>query len=501
MDSTISFAFGIKEQEVYEKFKKIGDLGEIAEHFAGKKRQSTLFSSRLTVKKVFENLRKLAAVEGKGAVNQKIDLVSELLAGASAREAKYIFRTLLVDMRVGIANGVLREAIAAAFFPDEKNEMAEKIEATYDLTNDFAVVLEAASKGKETLKKIQIGVGKPVNVMLAVKADDIDEAFRICGKPAAIELKYDGFRMVISKNGKDIKLFTRRLEDVTKQFPDIVKAVKESVKGEDFILDAEVVGYDKKTKLYRPFEAISQRIKRKYDIEKLEKELPVEVHVFDVLFYNGKNQMQEPFKQRRALLEKIVQGKKWVLRLAKQIITGDKEKAMKFFEEALKLGEEGIMIKNLNAFYQQGRRVGYMVKMKPTRNDFDLAIVGAEYGSGKRAGWLTSYILACNSDEGLVEVGKVSSGLKEKDTEGTSYEEMTKLLKPLIKSEKEKEVAVEPKIVVSVNYQNIQKSPSYSSGYALRFPRITRYRPDRSIRDIASLEEIEREARKMERKK
>jgi DNA ligase-1 len=185
-----------------------------------------------------------------------------------------------------------------------------------------------------------------------------------------------------------------------------------------------------------------------------------------------------------------------------QIITSSEEEAMKFYKEALKVGEEGIMIKTLEAPYKQGRRVGYMAKLKPVLNDFDLVIVGAEHGTGKRGGWLTSYIVACRdekNDNELVEVGKVSSGLKEKEVEGTTYEEMTKILKPLTIGEKAGVVKIKPKVVVSVNYQNVQESPSYSSGYALRFPRITQYRPDRRINDIATLDDIKSAARKQQR--
>jgi DNA ligase-1 len=342
--------------------------------------------------------------------------------------------------------------------------------------------------------------GKPLNVMLAVKATSIEEAFEICGKPAAIEQKYDGFRMLLNKkkNG-EVSLFTRRLENVTLQFPDVVEAVKKGVKGESFILDSEVVGYDEKTGKYKPFEAISQRIRRKYEIEKLVRELPVEINVFDVLYYEGKSYLESPFSERRKLVEKIVHEKERVIRPAIQIITSSEEEAMKFYKNALKVGEEGIMIKTLDAPYKQGRRVGYLVKLKPVLNDFDLVIVGAEHGTGKRGGWLTSYIVACSDDGNLVEVGKVSSGLKEKESEGTTYDEMTRLLKPLITGEEGGRVNVKPKIVVSVNYQNIQESPSYSSGYAMRFPRITAYRPDRGTVDIATLADIKRAAKKGKR--
>ncbi len=489
----IASSYGVKAEEVSKKFNKIGDLGEVAEEFAGKKKQGTLFSSKLTVKKVYDNLLKLIDIEGKGTVGKKVALISELFGQASGKEAKYIARTLLNDLRVGVADGVLRDAIAEAFFEKDKKEMAEKIEEVNDLVNDFAEVLEAASKGKKFLEKIDIIPGKPIKVMLPVKVTEISEAFRICGKPAAIEHKYDGFRMVISRNGNEIKLFTRRLENVTKQFPDVVKAVKENVKGESFILDSEVVGYDPKTKKNKPFEAISQRIRRKYDIEELVKKLPVEINVFDIVYHDGNSLINMPFKDRRKELERVVKTKKMVIRPSMQIITGDEKKAREFYQRALDVGEEGIMFKKVDAPYKQGRRVGFIVKMKPEVKDLDLVIVGAEHGTGKRAGWFTSYIVACRSGDDFLEVGKVATGLKEKEEEGMSYAEMTKLIKPLITSEKGNVVRVKPKIVVSVTYQNIQKSPSYDSGYAMRFPRITHYRPDRNTGDIATLNDIKKE--------
>lgn len=496
----IATTFGVKEEELAKHYRKVGDLGELAEEFAGKKTQTNLFSKSLTVDKVFTNFRKIMEIEGKGAVKNKIALVSDLFGNASGKEAKYIARTLVGQLRIGVADATLRDAIAEALFPDEKTEMSKKLELAYDMVNDFAAVFAAASKGKKELEKIDVVLGRPMNVMLPVKVTEIEEAFRICGKPAAIEHKYDGFRVVISKSGKEVKLFTRRLEDVTKQFPDVVKTIRENIKGKDFIIDSEVVGYDPKTKTQRPFEAISQRIKRKYDIEKLENDLPVEVNVFDIIYYNGKSLMQEPFHKRRKTLEKVIPHVKWKIRPSMQIVTDDEEKAMEFYHEALKLGEEGIMVKNLDAPYQQGRRVGYIVKMKPQANDLDLVVTGAEYGSGKRGGMLTSYIVACRNNGEYLDVGKVSSGLKELEQEGgTTYEEMTKLLKPLIIEEKGKIVKVKPKVIVSVTYQNIQRSPSYNSGFAMRFPRITQYRPDYHLKDIATLDDVKAEVKKAQK--
>lgn len=492
---TISVSFGMPSLEVTNKFKEVGDLGEIAEYFALKKRQSVLFLSKLQVKKVFENLKKIIYIQGNGAIDRKISFISELLNSASPSEAKYIIRTLLCDLRVGVADALLVDAIALNFFPNE-SEMRLKVEQAYDLANDFACVFDAAKKGANSLDAITIVPGKPIKAMLAVKVDSIREAFETCGRPAALEHKYDGFRLMIHKKKGEIFLFTRRLENVTKQFPDIVETVKKNVRSDEFILDTEVVGYDEKTERYKPFESISQRIKRKYDIDKLVKELPVEINVFDIIYYNGENWFNKSFIERRKLIEKIVKIERWKIRPAIQIVTNDEKEAERFYEKAIKMGEEGIMVKKIDSPYRQGRRVGYMVKLKPVVNDLDLVIVGAEYGTGKRGGWLTSYIIACCSGQEFLEVGKVSSGLKEREEEGTTYEEITNLLKPLITEESGNEVKVRPEIIVAVTYQNIQKSPAYSSGYALRFPRITAYRPDRNIKEITTLEDIEKEVKK-----
>src|SRR3989344_5480956 len=215
------------------------------------------------------------------------------------------------------------------------------------------MVFEMAKKSKiADIEKVSLEVGKPIKVMLAQKAKNIHEGFEAVGKPCAIEYKYDGFRMLIHKKGDDVKLFTRRLENVTKQFPEVVEYVKKHVHGKSFILDSEAVGFDKKTKIYTPFQSISQRIKRKYDIEKLRDELPVEVNVFDILYYEGKSMLNEPFIERTRLIKKILRNTRYKLIHAKQIITGDETLASKFYKQALKDNQEGVMMKNLGSIYQ-----------------------------------------------------------------------------------------------------------------------------------------------------
>jgi DNA ligase-1 len=517
---SISLATGISATEIEKKWKSIGDLGKVAGELISKKKQSTLFTSKLTTKKVFENLQKAAEITGEGAVEKKVSLIAELLSVASPLEARYVIRTVLGELRIGVGEGAVRDAIVWAYFGDkiglkyskdknsvevrdreEYNKYTNAVQEAYDLANDFAAVLIAAKKGLHALGEIELKPGRPVKVMLALKVKTIQEGFETVGKPAQFEFKYDGFRLMINKDDKgNISLFTRRLDNVTKQFPEVVEYVKKYVHGKSFILDSEAVGYDPKKLRYRPFQEISQRIKRKYEISKMQRELPVEVNVFDILFYEGKNLIKKPFNERRQLLEKIVKGERWKLKLAEKLITSDEKQAETFYKKAMSEREEGVMIKNLNAPYKPGARVGYMLKLKPEANTFDLAIVGAEYGTGKRSGWLSSFILACQHEGKLLETGKVGTGIKEKSEEGLSFKDLTKMLKPLVVEEQGRVVKVKPQIIVEVTYQEIQKSPTYSSGYALRFPRVTRLRPDRSVKDIAFLHEVKREYSKQGQK-
>lgn len=489
----ISKATGMNKEKVVYEWKVIGDLGKVAEKLTKNKKQATLQSHILTTEKVLENLRKLPELEGKGTVDKKISLITELLTSASPIESLYLIRTLIGDLRIGIKESTIRESMAKAFFEDDK-ESARKIQDAIDKSNDLASIFEIVKGGKiKELGKVKLEVGKPIKVMLAQKVKNIKEGFEAVGKPCAIEYKYDGFRLVIHKKGDKVILFTRRLENVTKQFPEVVDYIKKYVKGDSFILDSEAVGYDRKTKEYKQFQSISQRIRRKYDIEKLVEELPVEINVFDILYYEGKSMLDEPFIKRTELIRRVIINHPYKIIHSKQIITNDEKKGEEFYKQALKDNQEGVMMKNLEAKYSPGSRVGHMLKIKPEERDFDLVITGGEYGKGKRYGWISSFILSCRDKDKFLEIGKVGTGFKEKREEGVSFEELTEKIKPLIIEEKGKNVEIKPKIVVSVTYQELQKSPTYSSGFALRFPRFTALRPDRSAEDVTTLKEIEKE--------
>lgn len=490
---------GVSQDKVEEQLGKEGDLGIVAEKLFARKKQSTLFSQKLTVKKVVTTIRKLSEIEGKGSVDMKVGFVSQLLNSASGIEARYIARTVLENLRTGVGDSTIRDAVVLAFsgFSQENkekySEAVDAVQSAYDLSNNLGkVAITLKEKGIEGLNAIEIAPGNPVKVMLYVKALDFADAFEIVGKPALAERKFDGFRMQIHGDGKEVKLYTRRLDDVTKQFPDVVELVKNAVKAKSFIIDSEIVGIDPKSKKFRPFQDISQRIQRKYGIDAMVKELPVIVEIFDAMELHGKSLLNLSLEERRKSLQGIVKEIPGRIVLVEQKMVKSESELKKFYNSVLREGVEGVMLKNVSGIYKPGSRVGFGVKIKPTMETLDLVIVAAEWGEGKRAKWLSSFTLACKGEDGFLEIGKVGTGVKEKTGGEVSFEQLTELLKPLIISQKGKQVVVKPKIVVEVLYQEIQKSPSYTSGYALRFPRVVRMRDEKGADDANSLPDVER---------
>lgn len=505
----MSSIFGISTAKVEDLWREKGDLGLVAQDFADKKSQSVLFVEELSVLEVFDSFRKLALSEGTGSVDNKIKILSRLLSLSDAIEAKFTIRLALQDLRIGVAEGTLRDSIAWAFLKDADPNYSETdesinpesrdnynsalalIQSAIDKTNDFEFAAKTAKKGLDALREVKLVVGKPLKVMLAQKVLTVSDAFKSVGSPAAIEYKYDGFRMQIHKNDEGIKIFTRRLEEVTKQFPEVKEFVEKNVKAKSFIIDCEAVGFNPETGKYTSFQYISQRIKRKYDIEELAKKLPIELNVFDLIYLDGEELLDTPFRLRREKLEAIIIEKSKKIVLSKKITTSDESVAKAFFDESVALGNEGVMFKNFEGAYKPGARVGSMIKLKSSMDALDLVIVGAEWGEGKRSGWLTSFTVACQSESGFLELGKVGTGLKEKPEEGLSFEELTNLLKPLVIEEKGRDIKVKPRVVVSILFEELQKSPSYAAGFALRFPRFVALRDDRDADDIISVEDIE----------
>ena len=478
----INQATGISIDEIEKLWRTKGDLGKVAEELMKNKPQRTLVSKKLTLDKVYRNLRKLSGLEGEGTVGRKVSLVAELLSNASSEESRYIVNTVIGDLRVGVAAGIIRDSIAKAFDKDVK-----EVEENYNLSVDYGRVAELSKKGKLNL---DLTPGRPIKLMLAIKVENIKDAFKAVGERVQCEYKLDGFRLQCHFDGKRVSLFTRRMENVTKQFPEVVSYVKKNVKGKNYILDCEAAGINEKGK-YLPFQKISQRIRRKYDIEKMAKEFPVELNLFDVMFYNGKNLMNKDLIERRKILEKIVKEKKGKIILTKKIISDNEKEIKRFYNQALKDGTEGLILKNLESNFKPGRYVKGWVKLKPILEPLDLVITGAVWGEGKRSNWLSSFIVSCRKDEEYLGIGKVGTGVKEKN-EGVTFDELTRLLRKLIIDTKGKHVSVKPKIIIEVAYEEIQESSNYGSGFALRFPRILRLREDKGLIDVDSLERVKR---------
>ncbi len=473
----IAKACGVSKKDIEKKFKETGDLGMTAEYFVKNKKQFSLVRKNLTVDKVYDNLRKLPEVVGAGSQDRKISLIAELISSATPTEAKYIVRTVTGDMRIGVAEGIVRDAIADAF-----HKKPDEIERAYNVSGDYGKVAEMAKKGR---LKERIELFTPVRVMLAERAKNLEEAMKKFERPA-IEIKYDGFRVAIHKDGTKIKIFSRRLDDVTRQFPEIVNYAKKQITAKRCIVEGEVIAIDKKGRPL-PFQRLSRRIQRKYNIEKMVKEIPVEVNLFDLIYLDG-DYMNKKLSERWGALKKIIRETKF-FHLAGHIETKDMKKAEEFYKKSLAMGEEGVIVKNLDAHYQPGKRVGYWLKVKPIMEPLDLVVIGATWGEGKRAKWLSSFLLAARDGDKFVDTGMMASGLTEEQ-----LEEMTKKLKKLIISEEGKQVKLKPKVVIEVGYEEIQKSPKYKSGYALRFPRLLRIRDpkDKGPEEANTVKDIEK---------
>jgi len=485
-------AVGESEENVVKQLTKTGDLGKTAESFIKERKQRSLGRKYLTVEEVFEKLRKVAEQTGAGSQDRKLEPIVELMAQAEPKEARYLVRTVLGQLRVGVAEGIMRDAIAEAFKID-----ADTVEGAWFVHPDYGTIAEVAKKkGAKGLEKIELELGVPLMVQLAEKSPNLKTALESFEHPV-LEYKYDGARLVVHRKGDKIWVYTRRLEDVTSAFPDVVEAVKKAVASKEFIIDGEGLGINPKTGKPLPFQRLSQRIKRKYGIKEAAKEIPVDFHVFDILHLNGKTFFDRTLTERFEILQKTIMPIPGKIEFAHRLVTRDMKQADAFYKKALADGQEGLIVKNLDAKYSPGRRVaGGWLKVKPTLENLDLVIVGALWGTGKRGGFLGSMILgARDPDTGkFLACGMMGSGIKEKEAEAEKGElslvSITKMLRPLITKEYAGGVWVKPKIVIEIAYEEIQKSPTYASGFALRFPRLVRLRFDKSPEEADTIQRL-----------
>ena len=476
----IALVVGVKPGEVEDQMRDSGDIGLAAQELFSRKVQSTLFRRNLTIEKVHQNLVKIADITGGRSQYKKLEILRELLSSASPLEAKYITRTVIEELRVGVGEGTMKDAVSRAFkVPKETVERANM------LTNDLGLVAEVAKEqGTEGLQKLTLEPGKPVKPMLAQLSPNYITSIQEMGW-AFCETKYDGIRVQIHREGDEINIFTRRLENISPALPEIIEYIKKAIKPSEFIVEGEIIV----TQDGKPisFQYILQRVRRKYEIEKMREKIPLTIYLFDVLYYN-QPVLDEPFKDRRELLEKIVQIIPRKLELSTQVkVTPENpEKAENLFNESIDEGHEGIMIKDPYAPYIPGIRGKKMLKWKATPETLDLVVVGGTYGTGKRAHLIGSFLLALrDEDNKLKNLAHVATGLDDK-----TLQELSEISEPLIIRKIGRQVEMVPSIIMEIAFSEIVKSPEYESGYSLRFPVVKRIRNDLSIEDIDTVDRV-----------
>ena len=505
----VAKATGYTEGDIEKDLETTGDIGGTAQKFLEKKVQVTFFQKPLTVGHVYKTLDKMAKATGSGSMEQKINLLAGLLTDSTPKEAKYIIRTVTGKLRLGIADMTVLDALAIAYGGGK--ESREKLERAYNISSDLGRVAKiVAEKGLEGIGRFEVSLGEPIRPMLAERLSSPEEIFEKLGDKCIAEYKYDGERLQAHKKDEKVTLFSRRLENITDQYPDAAELIKRHVKAKDAIIEVECVAIDPDTGEMRPFQELMHR-RRKYDIKKSIEEYPVSLFAFDILYVDGRDLTLEPYLERHKTLEETIE-KVDRIAVAKYAITDDPNELEKFFEEAIENGCEGLICKSVNedSVYQAGARGWLWIKYKrdyksEMTDAVDLVVVGAFHGRGKRAGTYGALLLA-SYDKGndiFETVCKCGSGFTDEDLK--RIPEMMEVYKitrshSRVNSKLEADVWFEPKVVIEVIGAEMTLSPIHTcalgairegSGLAIRFPRFTgNYRWDKSAEDATTVTEI-----------
>jgi DNA ligase-1 len=477
--SVLKKVVSIDDSTIFDAYD--GDIGEAVARIldtSKESRQSSLFSETLSIASVRQTLDRIADVQGKGSVKEKQSLLTSLFMDASPREARYLTAIVLEDMRTGLSEGLLAETISTAFEIEPS-----LVRRAWSFNGDLGEIAKlAAEGGKTALQKVSIQVMRGVKPMLASPVPNIESMFESGSALYSFELKLDGARVQIHKKGTEVRIFSRRLSDVTESLPDIVKVIERDVKAKKVILDGEVLAVDEMGKPF-PFQVVMKRFGRSRDIEDAYSNTRLQLVLFDVLLIDNLQLVDEVYSKRRRELERIVPS----VLLVEKIVSNDLTQIQSFFERSQELGHEGLVAKTLDSPYTPGVRGGYWLKIKHTLQTLDLVIVAAEWGHGRRKDWLSDYHLAVRDEESgeFLVVGKTYKGFTDKE-----FEEITKKLMGLKISSHGLIVQVRPEIVVEVIASEVQRSPTYDSGMALRFARIDRLREDKGPMDAMTLAEL-----------
>jgi len=481
MSGLIKRLTNVDWRDFTEAFSKTGDIGaatKIVFEASRIQRQATLFEKPMTILEVRRSVEAIAETSGYGSRERKERLLETLLGEATPLEAKYIVKIMIGEMRTGFHEGLMELAVSKAFsVPHDVVQRASM------LTGDIGEVAAIAkTRGPEGTSKLQFQVFRPIKPMLAQTAEDINEALKEHGGETAFEHKLDGARVQIHKAIDKVRIYSRRLTDVTESFPEIVRLALKEVKARETILEGEIIAVGEDRAPF-PFQHLMRRFRRVHNIEEMVKRIPVELCLFDLTYIDDKSLIADPYVERRKKLREIAGN----IPLTRQIITSSPREAEHFLKEAIDQGHEGLVAKKLDSPYTPGIRGKRWFKIKLSLESLDLVIVAAEYGYGRRHNWLSDYYLAARDSESgeFLVVGKTFKGLTDEE-----IIEMTRRLKELAVKEEHRRVVVTPKIVVEVAYNEIQKSPKYKCGMALRFARITRIREDKSPEEADTIQRV-----------
>jgi DNA ligase-1 len=505
---SIALASGYDSSSIDRRLGEVGDIGMVAEEYISKKKQATLFPQELTVDRVYNTLDKICRVAGEGSIEEKIKLLASLFVDSKPLEARYIARIADGVLRLGVADMTLLEALALKL---GSRDYKKYLEEAYNVVPDIGLITKIClSEGLEGIKKVDIQLGVPLRPMLAERLKTPEEAWEKTGGKLAADFKYDGERMQIHKNNGKVNIFSRRLENITYQFPDVVDIIKQNVKADKVIIEGEAIAFDPETGEFKPFQELMRR-KRKHEILKMIEEIPVTLRVFDVLYIDGRNLLKTPFPERRKILEEIIEPNDYI-KPSELIYPKDIKDLEEHFLLAIENGCEGLVVKYTgeDSIYQAGARGWLWIKLKrdyqaELSDTLDLVVVGAFYGRGRKGGLFSSFLMAVYDDKNDIfkTICKVGTGFKDED-----ITEMNKILKPLLTDKKparlkaniEPDKWVEPKIVLEITAAELTLSPIHTCSYgrfkedtglALRFPRFTgRYRTDKSPEDATTEKEI-----------
>ncbi|ALT68128.1 ATP-dependent DNA ligase [Methanobrevibacter millerae] len=480
VERAVAEAVGTTQAKVEDAVRDEGDIGLACIKLYSKKSQMTFFSQPLTINFVFDSLQKLSKISGSRSTNRKISIILELLSQASATEAKYLTRTITEELRIGVGDGIVRDAIAQAFDIDKK-----VVERAQMLTNDFSVVARTALlEGASGLSRLNLTPGTPVKPMLAQLSLPVAEIIPEMGT-AICETKYDGIRLQVHRNGNEIRIFTRRLENITHALPEIVELFDEYLPHDDYIVEGEVIATRDGKPL--PFQNILHRVRRKYNVEEAMENVPLKLYLFDVLYYK-EPMIDEPLMTRRETLENIVDTSVDEMNLSTMIIgTPDNiDEIEELFNSSIAAHHEGIMIKDASEPYIPGIRGKKMLKYKAEPETLDMIIVGGTYGIGKRGDFVGSYLVALRDEnDEFKTVAYAATGLDD-----ATLEYLTGKMKEIEITTKGREIVVEPKIVLEIAFSEIVESPEYETGYSLRFPVVKNIRKDKGPMDVDTVERL-----------